>query len=449
MFKSIQDKLVVLILLLIVSVAVATYFITISQYVYAFIPGLLIIFSLIALFRQNKKFNENILFLLNALDNGDYSFHFAETRVSSREQELNTMLNRIKDILTNARKDVIQNEKFLSLIMDSVSTGILIVTARGNVKSANQSALQLLGLPVFTHLNQLGSLNDTYPQLFHNLGAGEKVQISVVNEREEIQVIVQTAEIKVRDEVFRIISMNNIGSELEAKEMESWIRLIRVMTHEIMNSIAPISSLSETMLTLYADSDEQVVDEAELKTNTVEAFDTIHVTAKGLLAFVESYRRFTGVPKPVIKPFELRPLINKIVHLQEHLMEDKNIEAHIIADTEDVTVFADENLTTQVLVNIVKNAIQALNSTDNGQIYIHYSNHEGYTYIDISNTGKPIPKEELSSIFIPFFTTKESGSGIGLSISRYIMRLHGGKLLHSLSPEGYTTFSLVFPDHKA
>ena len=199
------------------------------------------------------------------------------------------------------------------------------------------------------------------------------------------------------------------------------------------------------MLTLLNDKDLDTMD-SSMKNNTVEAFDTIHITAKGLLAFVESYRRFTGVPQPVIKAFELRPLINKLVHLHEHLMEDRNIEVQIIAKDENSIISGDENLITQVVVNIIKNAIQAIDPSEHGKIFIKYSVQNKFTYIDISNTGKPIPKEELSSIFIPFFTTKESGSGIGLSISRYIMRLHGGKLIHSLSPEGYTTFTLVFPN---
>lgn len=445
MFKSIQYKLIFFIVLLMLSAAILTLCILKGEYVYSLLPALGLFVCLYLLAHYYKKFNQNILFLLNALDNGDYSFHFTETKMSARERELNIMMNRIKDILTNARKDVIQNEKFLSLIIENVSTGIVIVTERGNVRTVNHSALQLLGLPVFTHLNQLNTINENYPQLFHIIKAGEKGQISVINEREEVQVSLQVSEIKVRDENIKIITLNNIGNELEAKEMESWIRLIRVMTHEIMNSIAPITSLSETMLTLLNNPDMEMMD-SSMRNNTVEAFDTIHLTAKGLLAFVESYRRFTGVPQPVIKPFEMRPLINKLVHLHEHLMEDRNINVRIIAREENITVNGDENLITQVIVNIIKNAIQAIDPSENGTIFIKYNTQDKFTYIDISNTGKPIPKEELSSIFIPFFTTKESGSGIGLSISRYIMRLHGGKLIHSLSPEGYTTFTLLFPN---
>lgn len=445
MFKSIHYRLVFFIILLILSVSLLTLCILKEQYVYSLIPALGVFASLYLLTFHYKKFNQNILFLLNALDNGDYSFHFTESKMSARERDLNTMMNRIKDILTNARKEVIQNEKFLSLIIENVSTGIVIVTERGNVRTVNHSALQLLGLPVFTHLNQLSSINEDYPLLFHNIKAGEKGQISVINEREEVLVSLQVSQIKVNNDLIKVITLNNIGNELEAKEMESWIRLIRVMTHEIMNSIAPITSLSETMLTLLNDKALDTMD-SSMKNNTVEAFDTIHITAKGLLAFVESYRRFTGVPQPVIKAFELRPLINKLVHLHEHLMEDRNIEVQIIAKDENSIISGDENLITQVVVNIIKNAIQAIDPSEHGKIFIKYSVQPKFTYIDISNTGKPIPKEELSSIFIPFFTTKESGSGIGLSISRYIMRLHGGKLIHSLSPEGYTTFTLVFPN---
>ena len=447
MFKSIQYKLILFVGLLIVSVAALTCSVLLKQYALAFISGITVVMSLRSLHLHYKKFNSNILFLLNALDNGDYSFHFSENNLSRREKELNSMLNRIKEILVNARKEVIENEKFLSLIIESVSTGIIIMDDFGRVQTVNRSALHLLGLPVFTHINQLGGVNENFPELFRTMKTGDQQQIVVTNEREEMQVSLRLSEIKLKNGRMKVITLNNIGNELETKEMESWIRLIRVMTHEIMNSIAPITSLSETLLSLHkvpvpADSEEN------LKRNTIEAFETIHSTAKGLLSFVDSYRKFTGIPKPVVQPFALKPLLDKVLHLERKVLKDKNIKLQIIFVEEDIELFADEKLMMQVLVNLMKNAIEAIVSTETGQIIIRTQKQtSGQVAIDICNTGKPIPQDVLPNIFIPFFTTKETGTGIGLSVSRYIMRLHGGKLTHSTSSEGWTVFTVISPSN--
>ena len=443
MFKSIQYKLLTFTILLMVSVAASTYFIQKGQVSFAVISGIATVICLSKMHRHYKKFNSNVLFLLNALDNGDYSFHFSEAKLSRREKELNVMLNRIKEILVSARKEVIENEKFLSLIIESVSTGIIIMDEKGHVQTVNQSALNLMGLPVFTHINQLNNINETFPELFRNLRVGENPRIEVSNEREEMQVSLNLSEIVIKRGRMKVITLNNIGNELEAKEMESWIRLIRVMTHEIMNSIAPITSLSETLLTLH-NMPENDSSEEDLRLNTIEAFQTIHSTAKGLLSFVDSYRKFTAIPKPNIRSFEVKPLIDKILHLEEKCIKGKDIQVEVFETSEHTKWLADEKLITQVLMNLVKNAVEAITDTETKKIRISINHHvDGKVQIEVSNTGNPIAKEVLPHIFIPFFTTKGYGTGIGLSISRYIMRLHGGKLTHATSAEGWTVFTVL------
>lgn len=441
MFKSIEYKLIIFVLLLILSVALTTYLITQKEYVYIGVSVLLILYSLKSLYSHYKKFNQNILFLLNALDNGDYSFHFTEAKTSKREKELNQMMNRIKDILTRARKEVIENEKFLSLIIESVSTGIIILDPNNNVHATNHATNQLLGLPVFTHLNQLKSIDESLPDLFKNLGIKDNAQIKIANEREEIQISLNVSKITLKKGTMKVITLNNIGNELEAKEMESWIRLIRVMTHEIMNSIAPITSLTETLLFSYKMQSAEAPGDS-LRRNTVDALETISSTAKGLITFVDSYRKFTGVPTPQFRKFELVPLLEKVLHLESFNMEEKGIESSIIYTNKHIELNADEGQITQILVNIIKNAVEAINNSK-GKIEIRVSESENKVSIDIYNNGDPIPSEIAAHIFIPFFTTKDYGTGIGLSVSRYIMRLHGGNLKHHTSNE-WTVFSLIF-----
>ncbi|NDV93892.1 PAS domain-containing protein [Dysgonomonas sp. 521] len=439
MFKSILYRLIFFTALLILSVAMFTYCITIGEYIYSLIPGLLVFESLNAMYYHYKKYDENILFLLNALDNGDYSFYFTENKTSRRERELNNMLNRIRVILTNARKEVIENEKFLSLIVESVSSGIVIYDDKGNVNTVNQAAKELLGLQVFTHLSQLRYIDDNYPKLFKELQAGDNIQIKLINEREEIQISLNVSDIKLNRGLMKVIIFNNIENELEAKEIESWIRLIRVMTHEIMNSIAPITSLTETLLYSHKENSQN---NDTLNRNTIEALETINTTAKGLLSFVESYRRFTGVPKPQRNQFELVSLLGKVSHLESYRFVEKNISFEIVAPSE-VMLFADETQITQVLMNLIKNAEEAIEAEGEGKILIKVIDNQDRIQIDICNNGKPIPAEVVPHIFIPFFTTRESGTGIGLSISRYIMRLHGGNLKHH-TKDNWTIFSMVF-----
>jgi len=443
MFKSIQYRLLTFTVLLMLSVAALTYFMLKGQVSFAIISGIATVICLYNMHQHYKKFNSNVLFLLNALDNGDYSFHFSEDKLSRREKELNVMLNRIKEILVGARKEVVENEKFLSLIIESVSTGIIIMDEKGHVQTVNQSALDLMGLPVFTHINQLSNVNETFPDLFRNLRVGDNPRIEVSNEREEMQVSLSLSEIVIKRGRMKVITLNNIGNELEAKEMESWIRLIRVMMHEIMNSIAPITSLSETLLTLH-NMPENNSSEEDLRLNTIEAFQTIHSTAKGLLSFVDSYRKFTAIPKPNIRSFEVKPLIDKILHLEEKCINEKNIQVELRETDEHTEWPADEKLITQVLVNLVKNAVEAITDTEPKKVRISINRlADGKVQVEVSNTGNPIPKEVLPHIFIPFFTTKDAGTGIGLSISRYIMRLHGGKLTHATSAEGWTVFTVI------
>jgi len=442
MFKSIEYKLLIYIGLLMLSVAAATYCFLEKEYVYGPLCILIAVFSINRLQKHYKKFNQNILFLLNALDNGDYSFNFAVTKISKREQELNQMMNRIKEILSKARKEVIENEKFLSLIVESVSTGIIILDEHNNVLITNRATNELLGLPVFTHLNQLKVIDESFPSIFLHLETNDNKYLKIANEREETLISLRVSKITLKRGTMKIFTLNSIGNELEAKEMESWVRLIRVMTHEIMNSIAPITSLTDTLLFSYKISRDNQSDD-NLRQNTVEALETISSTAKGLMVFVESYRKFTGVPKPQLIEFDLIPLVEKVVSLESAMVQEKGILLELQYTAPSLIVNADESQITQVLVNLVKNAVEALKPDEKGSVKIKISHTDNKTNIDVCNNGELIPQEVIPNIFIPFFTTKNSGTGIGLSISRYIMRLHGGNLKHYVK-DGWTVFSMTF-----
>ncbi|NLA48413.1 MAG: HAMP domain-containing histidine kinase, partial [Bacteroidales bacterium] len=239
----------------------------------------------------------------------------------------------------------------------------------------------------------------------------------------------------------KIVSLSNIGSELAYMEIDSWIRLIRVLTHEIMNSIAPVTSLTDTILSAYANT-ETSDNNDNLRENTIEALQTIYTTATGLMNFVKSYRRFTAIPKPQFSPLSLHSIIDKALILNASDFKEKDITLKLNLPLEKRLLLLDETQIMQVLQNLLKNATDAAPNKGK-QIKIELSEEETKTNLDIANSGHPIPEEVLPNIFVPFFTTKEAGTGIGLSISRYIMRLHGGTLSH-FTDNDWTVFRLTF-----
>ncbi|MDR0422118.1 MAG: GHKL domain-containing protein [Proteiniphilum sp.] len=442
MFKSIEYRLHLYTLLLMVATAAATILALQGMHAYAALTGV-VLFHLLRRLRQSyHQFNKNIIFLLNALDNGDYTFNFAETKLSRRERELNRMMNRIKEILSNARKEVMENEKFLSHIMESVSTGIIILNEDNLVIQINRSVTRLLGLPILTHLSQLAHIDPSLPDLFRNPETSGTTIIRIANEREEIQLSLRATPILLKGRKHKIITLNNIGSELDHREMDSWIRLIRVMTHEIMNSIAPVTSLTDTLLTALRRGAEPGGESSPLMQNTVEALQTINATTKGLITFVSSYRRFTGIPQPQPQPVSLQTLIEEAVALEAVTFEERGIAVTLHLPAQPVVKSLDATQIKQVLLNLLKNAIEAV-PDERGEIGIELSEKYGKLHLDISNNGVPVAKEVLPNIFVPFFTTKRSGSGIGLSVSRYIMRLHGGTLTH-FTKGPRTVFRMTF-----
>ncbi|MCD8102564.1 MAG: ATP-binding protein [Alistipes sp.] len=441
MFKSIEYKLILWLVLLLAFFGAAVWLAAAGAYLFSTAAGIAALHSLGRLRKNYRRYNSNIIFLLNALENGDFSFHFATNKLSRRESELNMMFNRIKEILAGARLEVIENEKFLGIIVESTAAGIAIAEENGSIRVVNKSALRMLGLPVFNHMKQLATVDPAYPGMLENLTPGKTVQLRIANEREELLVSVSVTVVRIRDMILRVFSLTNIGNELEAREMESWIKLIRVMTHEIMNSIAPINSLSETLLDAYEEGGEQA---PELLGDTLEAFRTINSTAKGLLSFVESYRRFTGVPKPELARTDINLLVTRTIDLQSAAFAKMDINAEALLTGEGSEILADGAQIGQVLVNLLKNASEAVSGKPDAAIRVVTRREPGMLTVEVRNNGTLIPPEVEPHIFVPFFTTKDKGTGIGLSLSRYIMRLHGGNLKYHRA-DHWTVFTMLFP----
>lgn len=389
------------------------------------------------LYRRHIK---QMLFMINALENNDNAFQFSEQQGTPESKEINRALNHIGRILYNVKAETAQQEKYYELILDFVSTGLLVLNDNGAVYQKNKEVLRLLELNIFTHVRQLSKVDATLMEKIEHCQSGDKLQIAFNNERGTINLSIRVSEINVRKEHLRILALNDIHTELDEKEIDSWIRLTRVLTHEIMNSVTPITSLSETLLSMTEHKDKGIGHGLQ---TIGQGLQTIHTTGKGLLAFVESYRRFTHIPTPIPSLFYVKPFIERMVELGKHQLPCEHIRFHMNIVPTDLIVYADENLIAQVITNILKNAIQAIGEQPDGQIVIQaYCNEAEEVFIEIKNNGSAIPPEVAEHIFIPFFTTKEGGSGIGLSISRQIMRLSNGSI--NLIPDKETKFILKF-----
>lgn len=387
------------------------------------------------LFKRNAQ---KVAFMFDAIDNSDYAFQYATRGRSSNDKLVSESLNRITQILFQAKADAVQKEKYYELIMNSVNTGIIVLDDIGNIFQTNNEALRLLGLSVFTHVKQLARIDEKLQQTITDIRPGDKHQISFVNERGTVNLSIRVSEMTLQDKHVRILAINDINSELDDKEIDSWIRLTRVLTHEIMNSVTPITSLSDTLLSLHEDVDSEI-------RNGLEVIST---TGKTLISFVESYRKFTHIPTPEPSLFYVQKFAERMINLARHHNNYPNITINISIEPADLIVYADENLITQVVLNLLKNGMQAIGSEQpDGRIELKaYCNPDESVVIEVSNNGPVIPPEEAEHIFVPFFTTKEGGSGIGLSISRQIMRLSGGSIALKSNPAiSKTSFILTFP----
>lgn len=369
----------------------------------------------IRLYRHYRRNIKKVTFLFDAIDNVDFSFKFPTEGVSKDDRIINQSLNRIKHFLQHTREEQMEREKYYEQILNTVDAGIMVVDSHDNVLQHNQAVLRLLDTDVLTHLNQVK----------------DKLKDEHLSKHE--------TQAMLKDKHVRIIALSDVSHELSNQEIDSWIKLIRVLTHEIMNTITPVTSLSETLLKELEESD---------KKDLRIGLETIHKTGTELLSFVNNYRRFTHVPQPQPSLFYVEPFLNRMAMLCNH-------EVSIKVSPKDLIVYADESLIAHVVTNLLKNAVEAIKEKESTEVsedklaFIRikaYANEQEAIVIDVTNNAGIIPDDIAAHIFIPFFTTKKEGSGIGLSLSRQIMRVSGGTLsLHQDKEENTTTFRIVIP----
>jgi two-component system, NtrC family, nitrogen regulation sensor histidine kinase NtrY len=392
--------------------------------------------------------NRKISYFLESVQNNDSTLIFP-THISGKPiRELYEGLNKVNEQIKQLKIENQQREQYFQTLLENVGTGIITYNSKGFVLHANSAVKRMLGLDVLTHVNQLERISWSLLQSVQQIKPFEQKLVSVTSERGTIELSLKATSFKTQTDELRLLSVQDIRNELDEKELDSWMKLIRVLMHEIMNSIAPITSLSESLSKLFTIDGKMVgreqIDEKTIST-TARGLNVIGEQGNGLIQFVESYRKLTRLPKPDKKIFRVEELVNRMKVLYSSLGNSNRVKLAVAVNPPEMELFADENLISQVLLNLLKNALEALDGKTDGMIRIMVKVADNNRpEITVADNGPGIPDEIMEQVFVPFFTTRENGSGIGLSLSRQIMRLHGGSLQVRSIPNKETVFSMNF-----
>jgi len=405
--------------------------------------GLLII-QTVLMIKYVEQTNRKLTRFFDNIKYNDFTSSFVSDNKGESFLELNNSFNQVIGQFQKTRAEKEEHFNQLQTIIQHISIGILTYRKDGTVDIFNNAVKQIFKINNLKNIHELNSVEDELPHVLLNLQQDDSKLIKIFLDDELLQLSIQATEFKKKGEEYLLVSVKNIHSELERKEIESWQKLIRVLTHEIMNSITPISSLASTAKELLPQGNRGVLDEDDLDIMN-QALSTIDRRSKGLLNFVEIYRDLTRIPKPNFKSMLIKDLLfeTKIMLLHKFKIEPSTVRIETMPD--DISIMADQTLIEQVLINLLINAVHALKQTENPQIILSSRyNKNDRVIIEVADNGHGIKPELMDKIFMPFFTSKKDGSGVGLSLSRQIMHLHKGNIfVKSIEKKG-SVFTLVF-----
>jgi nitrogen fixation/metabolism regulation signal transduction histidine kinase len=409
------------------------------------------IYQVIKLIQFVETTNTLLTNFLESLRYSDFSRTFEIKGLGYSFDRLAESFSVVIDDFRKVREEREQNYFYLETVVEHIGFGLISYREDGVVELINNSTKKLFRITSLRNLNELEGFSPELVSRLMTISNGESIMVKIQKQDTILQLAIFATEFKVADRLIRMATIKDIQNELEENEMESWQKLIRVLTHEIMNSITPIASITQTLNYMIKDvrstytnafqdeGETETIDEIEL------AIETIHKRSIGLLHFVESYRDLTRIPTPKFTIFPVRDLFDNLKGLMKEEMNKLNIQCIATIKPENLELSADEQLIEQVLINLLKNAIQALEKTENPHIELKACiDANGKIIIQLIDNGQGILPEVLDKIFVPFFTTKPKGSGIGLSLSRQILRLHGGTLTAHSEPDVQTVFTLKF-----
>lgn len=429
--------------LAVTSLAIGWLFFESKNYLPGCVVSLIFLIQIVELISYLNRTNRKIAFFFDAVRNDDSTLHFPANTGNKSLDELNESLNKLNELIKTIKFDLQEQEQYFKTILEHVSIGVISINQSGNIYLSNSAARNLLNREQLTHVDQLMQVDKKLFLAIKELQPGDHKLISFNSINGTVQLSMKSTSFNTADQNFQLVAIQDIKNEMEIKELESWIKLIRVLTHEIMNTIAPITSLSQTISGYFKNLNGNLPDE-KIVGNTIKGLEIINERGNGLIGFVENYRQLTRLPKPQKKKIALNQFLESTVTLLQVDPKNENTQIKWECNPTELEIVADEKQIAQVLINLVKNAEEALKNQDNGKISVKAEiNKNGRTQISVIDNGLGIPGDLLDKIFVPFFSTKENGSGIGLSLSRQIMQMHGGTLKVESVPQK-TSFTILF-----
>lgn len=446
-FNDFRFRVAFRVLLIGVTMALFIYMVTRPNMIFAAALTSLIVFGqLIELYRFTSQTNRKLTRFLESVKYSDFISGFAHDNKLGRSfRELNTAFNEVLEAFRKARTEKEEHWQYLNTIVQQVRTGIISFDPEGSIQLINPIAKKFIGIPNPKNIRELATSN---PKLFAALMDVQSGKSTLYKSGGEYLLTLQSTELRIRGNTVKLVTLQNIQTELQKQELEAWQNLTRVLRHEIMNSITPISSLTSTLREILDHDLVKKNSHYELKTDGAEdlreGLNTIEGRSKGLIKFIDAYREYTSLPQPKLKTIRLMDLIEKVAQLLKPEIKKTNIQFDYSCDSEYLTLQADEEMIEQVLINLVKNAMEALEPNPQPRITLKGTYDNNAVIIQISDNGPGIIPEAIERIFVPFFTTKKTGSGIGLALSRQIMQMHNGTLTVESEPDVKTTFTLRF-----
>jgi len=443
-FKNFRFQIFLRVTILILCIVALAWCITQALYLRSFyLAGACLVLT-IELLWYIDRFNRDIKTFMSTLLQGDFMTHYQESGKGKSFDDLYQMLNRISEAFKkiNAEKEI--QYRYLELLVEHVRVSILSIDADEKIHLANQALRDLLRKKIVTSLKVIESIDETLVRTIRELHAGETRLIKVNIEDELLQISIHASEFKLDGKYFKLISMQNIKNELDSREMESWQKLIRVLSHEIMNSVSPISSLSDTLHGLVRQNRVKLLAlEAALYNALDSGLEAIKVRSEGLFNFTQTYRKLTHVPKPSLRKTNLKDIIDRVQVLLRSKFDESNIQLKVY--NIDVELVADGELMEHVFINLLLNAVDALKNQREPLIEIYTTQTEkGLIQIHVVDNGEGIDERTIEKIFIPFFTTRANGSGIGLALTKQILQLHQANIVLKSQPGKGSEFIIVF-----
>jgi len=415
------------------------------------ITCVLVIFQIVSLIAFVERTNRKLTQFLESIRHSDFSTSFSDKGLGRTFEGLNRAFNEVIAEFRKNRAEKEEHYNYLLTVVQHINIGILAFQRHGKVDIFNNATKRLLKIHNIQYVQELGSIKPDLPEMLLAMKSGDRQLVKVVVDDDLLQLSVYATEFRMRGEEYVLVSFQNISSELDEKEIESWQNLIRVLTHELMNSITPISSLASTVADILFEPD-QPAEEASFREldhediqNVNEAIVTIRNRSHGLLNFVESYRNLTRIPRPNFRYFPVKDLYDRAQALMKPKMEEYGITCTKKLFPEGLMITADPDLLDQVFINLLLNAMEAVREVPDPHIEIIASLNAGdKVTIDFVDNGQGIKPDILDKIFMPYFTSRKDGSGIGLSLSRQIMHLHKGTITVKSKPGEGAIFRLNF-----